>query len=111
MEQKVIDGYAEKFRLMLEAYKYAIDVVNDDIMPRNLDNKEGCIFWREGALQGILIYFMRTLTEDERKINQMVFERMKEKDRSEDAVAYPDDYIMYASEILKEYGIDMLGDE
>ncbi|MCM1217186.1 MAG: hypothetical protein NC081_05385 [Roseburia sp.] len=72
MEKSAIDGYVEKLAVMISGCIDVHTVFSSDIKPRNTENPMQSMFWLQGAQNGVLIYFFRTLSADEQEINMLV---------------------------------------
>lgn len=105
MKKKVIDGYLKKFALLTKSCVYVEGTFQKEIKPKNVDAPEGCVFWKEGALNGVLIYFLCALEGDEHKISDMVLKRMAEGRNEDEATGSAHDYIEAALIVLDELGI------
>lgn len=107
MKKSVVDGYVEKFSKLMEVLVYVENVFQEDIRPANKDEPENGIFWERGATNGAFMYFLRTLTGEEHKISQMVFDQLKadNKESFNDFRMDVMDYIEASIPVLEKFGV------
>lgn len=103
MEKSVVNGYIEKLNHLVESCLCANRIFDHDIKPKNQDDPNLGIFWKNGAFSGAFVYFLLAQTEEEKAISELVFgETMG--DISAEAPIQVMDYINAALELLNSLG-------
>ena len=104
MKQKGIEGYIEKFGTLLSSCTYTHKFYTTEIQPKYYDNPQLSEVWMRGAFNGIMIHFIRTLTDAESVINHMVLKEVACNLGGMDLPIDMNDYIDAALVVLERLG-------
>ena len=104
IKQQSIKKYIEKFGALLSSCTYTHKFHTTDIQPKYHDNPQFSEVWTQGALNGVMIHFIRTLTDDENIINGMVLREVANKLGDPDVPIDMNDYIEAALVVLNRLG-------
>lgn len=100
--RRAIEGYVKKFSSLVECGALGVDVYQKDIERSDIEN---CSLWLDGAYSGMLIYFLQSLTEDEKTISDEVFNEIKRSNEGlEDVRIGLKGYIEAAVIVLEKLG-------
>lgn len=103
MEKEAIMSYLEKFTKLLDGYFGVETIFRNDILPANGNNPHKAVFWREGALCGTLVFFLKILEGADKEINRAVLKRIG-LEQGEGGNCDPYDYVKTAAVVLAEMG-------
>ena len=103
MDRKAVEGYAAKLACLVDALGATEVMFQDDIKAQNHDDPINALFWRQGAKNGCLLFFLRLLSEGEREISALVFQRIKEAPNGDGHID-PEDYLGAALAVLHGLG-------
>ena len=73
MKKEDLDGYFKKLKELVGCYFHAQKYFYTNIKPQIKDNSNLSVYWQGGASTGILLYFLNTLTSEEKVISSMAF--------------------------------------
>lgn len=102
MKHTIIESYVEKLSQLVDSCVWVQRSYEFQIKGKYPDHPMYEEFWKIGSYDGALIYFLRSLTEEEKKISKMVFAKIAEtgSEKNVDAV----DYMDAAVEVLDDLG-------
>lgn len=104
IKRGAIERYIEQFGELLSSCTYTQKFYTTDVQPKYLDNPRLSEVWMRGALNGVMIHFIHTLTDDESVINRMVLKEVACKLGSMDLPIDMNDYIEAALIVLDRLG-------
>ena len=99
-----IESYVKKFGKLLECCIYVEDILRTDIRPRNKERPLNNLFWRQGAMNGVFIFFLRLLMSEEHKISGLVFNKVEKEGGGGDQPVDVQNYIEAAVAVLDDLG-------
>jgi hypothetical protein len=102
MKHTIIESYVEKLSQLVDSCVWVQRSYEFQIKGKYPDHPMYEEFWKIGSYDGALIYFLRSLTEEEKKISKMVFAKIAETDSEKNVDAV--DYMDAAVEVLDDLG-------
>lgn len=101
MDNKTFNTYIAKFEKLVESCIFVQYIFYDSL---ESNNSELNLFWQQGAFDGVLVYFLRTLKDNEKYINNLVFQEIACNVVDKSAPIDVFDYIESALIVLDRFG-------